>query len=204
MTMGRRQLVLAALVVALGAAVYLNWAFTGGGRLKAAEAVTSGADRQYGQTLLVNGAVSSSEGTETASEEEKQTAAAADSQAEGTAAAAADGYFSEARLTRERAQDEVRETIAQVFADAEADDELKKEAAAKTTALMQNLLAEADMETLIKAKGFEDCVVTLGTDQCSVVVKTKENSENDAAVIQDIVSGQTGLSYDKIRIIERS
>jgi stage III sporulation protein AH len=201
MTMGRRQLVLAALVVALGAAVYLNWVFSGGGQLKATEAVASGADRQYGQTLLVNGAVSSSEA---ASETEEQTAAPVDSEAAGTAAAASDGYFSEARLKREKAQDEVKETVAQVFADAESDDELKKEAAAKTAALIQNLLTEADIETLVKAKGFEDCVVTLGGDQCSVVVKTKENSENDAAVIQDIVAGQTGLSYDKIRIIERS
>lgn len=58
MAVGKRQLVLATLVVALGAAVYLNWAFSGNGgnaKLPATQAVASGTDRQYGQTLLVNG-----------------------------------------------------------------------------------------------------------------------------------------------------
>ena len=200
MTMGRRQLVLAALVVALSAAVYLNWVFLGNdNKLKATDAVTSEIDRQYGQTLLVNENVSS--GADASSEVSSQETV---SEVSETIASSDDDYFSEVRLSREQAQDEVKETIARVLADVDSDDDLKKETVDKTAEMLQNLLQEADVETLIKAKGFEDCVVTLGNGQCSVVVKTKENSENDAAVIQDIVAGQTGISYDKIRIIERS
>ena len=80
----------------------------------------------------------------------------------------------------------------------------QKEAVAQVAALTQNIVKQSDLETLIKAKGFPDCIVTLGNNQCSVVVKTKQNSENDAVVIQDLVSDQTGLPFDKIKIIERT
>lgn len=214
MAMGKRQLVLAALVVALGAAVYLNWVFTGNGsQLPATQAVTSAASRQYGQTLMVGGsavssgkAVSSGAG-KSVSSAGKTAVSSAQSKSGTTASASsapADDYFSQAKLTREKAQDEAKETIAQVMEDTKATDAAKKEAATQVAALAQNLIREANIETLIRAKGFEDCVVTLGNDRCTVVVKTKQNSENDAAVIQDIVTGQTGLSYDKISITERS
>jgi stage III sporulation protein AH len=55
---------------------------------------------------------------------------------------------------------------------------------------------------LIKAKGFTDCVVFLQNSECSVVVKTKDSNPNNAVVIKDIVAGQAGVSYDKIKIIE--
>lgn len=70
--------------------------------------------------------------------------------------------------------------------------------------ITQDILKEADIETLIKAKGYPDCVVTLNNNQCSAIIKTKKLSQKDAAVVQDVVSSQTGLSYDKIRVIERT
>jgi stage III sporulation protein AH len=204
MAVGKRQLVLAALVVALGAAVYLNWAFFGNGtQLPATQAVTSGvSNRQYGQTLQVNASTSS--GAKSSSKKSSSNVSKASSATSAAATATSDDYFSQARLDREKAQDEAKETIAKVFVNSNSDNTMKQEAVTKTASLMQNLIREADIENLVKAKGFQDCIVTLDNGQCSVVVKTKANSENDAAVIQDIVAGQTGLSYDKIKIIERS
>lgn len=209
MAVGKRQLVLAALVVALGAAVYLNWALFGNGtQLPATQAVTSGvSNRQYGQTLQVNASASSN--AKSSSNVSKASAASsptkkASSATSAAATATSDDYFSQARLDREKAQDEAKETIAKVFVNSNSDNTMKQEAVTKTASLMQNLIREADIENLVKAKGFQDCIVTLDNGQCNVVVKTKANSENDAAVIQDIVAGQTGLSYDKIKIIERS
>jgi stage III sporulation protein AH len=203
MAMGKRQLVLAALVVALGAAVYLNVVLSGNSApLKATQAVASNTGRQLGQTLMVNGSAASGKSSSSSAKSQSAASGAAAKQTE--AAASTDDFFTQAALSRQKAQDEAKETFAQILADTTKSDAAHKEAVDKAAKMTENLLKQANIETLIKAKGFSDCIVTLGEDQCSVVVKTKENSQNDAVVIQDIVASQTGLSFDKIHIIERT
>lgn len=203
MAMGKRQLVLAALVVALGAAVYLNVVLSGNNvPLKATQAVASDAGRQLGQTLAVNGSAvsgSSAKGKSAASGSSKTASAA-----KTTAASASDDYFNQVALTRQKTQDEAKETFEKILTDTSKDATAHKEAVDKAAVLTEQIVKQANIETLIKAKGYSDCVVTLGDSQCSVVVKTKANDQNDAVVIQDIVAGQTGLSFDKIQIIERT
>lgn len=190
MNMGKRQLVLAALVVALGAAVYLNWALSGNTQLPATDAVTSG--RELGETLLVN-----------ASGSENSNASGEDSSAVDTSASVAgDDYFTSARLSREKARDEAVETLQKIINGSNQTDTAKQTATSQANVIAKNIVKEAEIENLIKAKGFEDCVVFLQDDECSVVVKTKSNSQNDAIVIRDIVSDQAGISYDKIKIVE--
>ncbi|MCI1964693.1 MAG: SpoIIIAH-like family protein [Oscillospiraceae bacterium] len=190
MTMGKRQLVLAALVVALGAAVYLNWVAYGNNELPATDAVTSG--RELGETLLVNAS-----GTENG-----KTDSGANSSAVDTGTVAGSDYFTSARLSREKARDESVETLKKIVSGAEETDTAKQTAVSKANTIAESIVKEAEIENLIKAKGFADCVAFLQGEECSVVVKTKSNSQNDAIVIRDIVSGQTGLSYDKIKIVE--
>lgn len=200
MTMGKRQLVLAALVVALGAAVYLNWVFTGdNGQLPATQALASGTDRQYGQTLMVNGSAVSGKTSPSSASSGKSSSVKT-----GASAVSSDDYFSQAMLDRQKARDAATETITKVLEDKSSGDAVKKEAANKAAAITQNIIKENNIETLIKAKGFSNCIVTLDNNQCSVVVKTRTSAQDDAVVIQDIVTGQTGLSFDKIKIIERS
>lgn len=198
MTMGKRQLVLAALVVALGAAVYLNCVFSGNGaqKLPATQAVASGTDRQFGQTLLVNASAASSN--------KKAVSTSGKASAAKTAVSGTDDYFSQARLSRQKAQDTAKEDITKLLEDTKANTAVKKDAVTKAAVITQNLLREADIETLVKAKGYQDCIATLNNDQCNVIVKTKTPKQSDAIVIQDIVAGQTGLSFDKIKIIERT
>ena len=101
MSIGKRQLVLAALVVALGAAVYLNFALSGSTKLPATDAVTSG--RQLGQTLFVN--ASGSAITSKPAGSSKAAAAAKTSKSD---------YFAEAELSRQKARDSAKETISDV------------------------------------------------------------------------------------------
>lgn len=191
MTMGKRQLVLAALVVALGAAVYLNWALSGNTQLPATQAVASGS-RELGETLLVNGsgsAVTSSAGS------------GANAQKTGLNANTSD-YFSTARLSRQKARDEAVELLEKVIDDTKGNDAAKKEAVSQAGVIAQNTLKESSIENMIKAKGFSDCIVSLENGEASVVVKTKGSAQDDAIVIKDIVSDQAGISYDKIKIVE--
>ncbi len=213
MAMGKRQLVLAALVVALGAAVYLNFVFNGNNaQLPATQAVASGAasgsGRQLGQVLYVGGSAVSGGKASASSAKGKATSSASSKtgSAVKTGAAETGNFdFSEAKLTRQKAQDEAKEEIEKVLTGtASTTEAVQKDAVAKAAVLTKDIVQQADLETLIKAKGYQDCIVTLGNGQCSVVVKTKQNSQNDAVVIQDIISKQTGISFDKINIIERT
>lgn len=191
MTMGKRQLVLAALVVALGAAVYLNWQFAGNNQLIATNAVTSTSGRELGEARLVDGSAVSGA---------PKTAASASSAVKTSANA--DTYFSQARLSRQKARDQAVELLEKTLADAKTNDAAKKQAVTEAASIAQNTLKESNIENLIKAKGFSDCVAFLENSECSVVVKTKDSSQNNAIVIKDIVAGQAGVASDKIKIIE--
>ena len=202
MKMGKRQLVLAALVVALGAAVYLNFTLNGGTQLPATQAVASG--RELGETLLVNAsgsAIVSSGDKAAASAASGSSSAAVKTNAE--AGTLTDEYFSQARLDRQKARDEATELLKEVLNASSENDAAKKEAVDKAAAIAETIQKETNIENLIKAKGYSDCIVSIEDDGCSVIVKTKASEQDDAIIINDIVSGQTGLSYDKIKIVER-
>mgnify|MGYP000857325104 CR=1 FL=1 len=191
MAMGKRQLVLAALVVALGAAVYLNWALSGNTQLPATDAVASG--RELGETLLVN-----------ASGAESANSAGGSSAAKGASSTAGENYFTNARLSRQKSRDEAVETLKKVVSGSEGNESTKQTAVSQANTIAQDIVRETEIESLIKAKGFEDCVVFLQGGECSVVVKTKASvSQDDAIIVRDIVASQAGISYDKINIVER-
>ena len=192
MGIGKRQLVLASLVVALGAAVYLNWVFQGGEPLIATDTLTSGAE--LGAAQLVNGKGSSTPQT-------SSSAPSASSKAVETAAKV-DEYFTEAKLSRQKARDASVEMLQKVLQDASTNDTVKKESLEKAAEIAQNIVQESNIESLIKAKGFSDCVVFLQNSECSVVVRSDGLLPNEAIAIKDIIGGQSGVAYDKIKIVE--
>lgn len=59
------------------------------------------------------------------------------------------------------------------------------------------------IENLIKAKGFQDAVVMIDNGIVNVIVQTDKLSEEEVAQIVDIVSRQTGVSLDNIKIMTR-
>lgn len=198
MGIGKRQLVLASLVVALGAAVYLNWVFQGEGPLIATDTLTSQAE--LGAAQLVNGKGSSSMADNT-SKAPASSAPSASSKSVETAAKV-DEYFTEAKLSRQKARDASVEMLQKVLQDASANDSVKKESLEKAAVIAQNIVQESNIESLIKAKGFSDCVVFLQNSECSVVVRSNGLLPNEAIAIKDIIGGQAGIAYDKIKIVE--
>lgn len=186
----KRQLVLAALVVALGAAVYLNWQFSQGNEMLAADATASRHD--LGEAQLVNAGAASTLSS---------SATAVSSQ---TAASSVQDYFSQARLDRQKARDSATELLQKTLEDSDASDAAKKEALQKAAAIAGAKVKENNAENLIKAKGFADCVVFLQDNACSVVVKPGGQDLNQSAVvIKDIVTSQCGVSYEQVKIIEQ-
>jgi stage III sporulation protein AH len=191
MAIGKRQLVLAALVVALGAAVYLNWSLSGN-QLSAADATASGT---LGAAQLVNQSAGSkvTSGSKTAS---SNTSAVATN-------AKANECFATACLTRQKARDTSTELLQKAIANLKSTDSAKKDAEQQLAVIAQNIIKENQIESLVKAKGFVDCVAFLQDGGCNVVVqKTNGIQANDTVTIKDIVNNTAGISYDKIKIVE--
>lgn len=184
MKFGKRQLVLASLVLALGAAVYLNWQFTGTNKLPVSDKPeTSDTSSQLGAAQLVNSAY-----IETVSDDLRQRS--------GSSTDA----FAEARMNRQTSRDEAIELLDNVLESAEADTDAKREAVEQSAEIAQNILKEANVENLLQAKGYSKSVAYLSEGQCSVVVSGELN-EGDMLIIQEIVMDQTGITADKIKIV---
>lgn len=130
--------------------------------------------------------------------------ASGDGAAAETGAAAEDDYFASSRLTREQARDEAVSTLKEVSESESADQTAKDEAAAQISSLADDSVAEANMESMIRAKGYADAVVMIGDDGVNVVVAAPEGGLQaaDVTVIKDIVVAETGMTAAQVRIVE--
>lgn len=211
MAIRKRQLVLAALVVALGAAVYLNWQF--GGNSQIVDAGTSVSDKELGAAQLVNGSVDSSPSSavsDTVSSEVSSEAVNTDANTDANIDANIDAntdvntYFAQARLERQKSRDVSKEFVQKVLDDTTADENTKTEAANQAAEISQNIVTETNIENLVKSKGFIDCVAFIQNGACNVVVqKDGEFASADAISIKDIVVAQAKISADKITIVSK-
>lgn len=176
---GKKQLLLAVLVIALGAAVYLNYFFSGASVTPAGgkqTTETSGADgRHLGDSVFVSGQTS-------------------------TPPEAAD-YFQTARQNREAARDEAVELIKDVFNSAKSSAEERKSADAQVKTIAAATEQESKIENLIMAKGFKDCIAYIDDGECQVVVKGEDLQTQEMLQITEIVTGAAGIPAEKIKIL---
>ena len=171
---GKKQLLLGALVVALGMAVYLNYYFaqSPSGLLDTTPHQQE-SDKNLGDALNVN----------TSPDEE-----------------AAD-YFAQARENRERSREEATETVKELLNDVKATAEQKDSVTAQVIAMTKAIEQESKIENLIKAKGFADCVVYIEKDKCSVVVSAESLTVQDTAKISQAVTAQSDILAQNINIL---
>ncbi|MGN0479169.1 MAG: SpoIIIAH-like family protein [Hominenteromicrobium sp.] len=207
MKYGKRQLILASLVLALGAAVYLNWQFAGSG-VKTENDVSSEPSSALGAAQLVNNSY-----VETVSDElesaadtlpEFETTPVDGEASEAEVAAPAAEKLSDARMTRQTARDEAVELLEDILADAQADTAVKEAAVSEASAIAQNILKETNIESLVKAKGFAECVAYINGDTCTIVVNGDMEDAQNALIVRDIAVSETGLSAEKIKLISAS
>ena len=200
MSVWKRNAVVVAIVLFVGAAVYLNWSY---GREAAANSGTAdpdGGGKLLGQAALVNG----KEGGKQGEDGKTDAQPSADPSAQPSAAGEQTGYFASARLNRQQARDSALQLLQQAAADAGAQQDIIDEANASIQAMAALTMSEANVEYLITAKGYGDCVCFINDNSASVVVSSTENglSENDVTKIMEIVKKETGLTADKITVIE--
>ena len=129
----------------------------------------------------------------------------AETGADGAGTAESD-CFASSRRSREQARDEAVSTLKELSESEQADQTAKDEAAAQISALAEDSVAEANIESMIRAKGYEDAVVMIGDESVNVVVAPPEGGlqATDVTVIKDIVVSETGVTAGQIKIVEAS
>ncbi len=172
MIIGKKQIIIASLVLILGVAVYLNWQFAGSGdSLTVADIF--GTDKQtsssshYGQAELVN---------ETSTSD----------------------YFTQARLDKQKTRDEQTDTLTTMLNSTGLSDAEKANVSAEAVAMANNAQAETNIENQVKAKGFEDCVAYVDSQRVNVTVKASNMTAEQAAQIKDIILSETKVDVSNI------
>ncbi len=176
---GKKQLLLGTLVVALGMAVYLNYYFaqSPSGLLDTGTQQQQNDDKTLGDALNVNATPDTGD------------------------AQSGSAYFDQARASRQSAREEMTETVKELLGDVKATEEQKAAAAQQALAITKAIEQESKIESLIKAKGFADCVVYIEGDSCSIVVSAESLTVQDTAKISQTVTAQSGILTQNINIV---
>lgn len=181
----RRGAVYGIIAVMLGVAVYLNWSYVSTPDDLLAAGQTAGAEEDASASTAVDG---------------KETQTAADA----TETVSASDYFAQSRMSREQARDEAISILKDTLEDEQTDETGRELASAQISQMAEDSVTEARVESLIKAKGYQDAVVFLGSDSVNVIIAPPAVgfTETDASIIRDIVVAETSLRADQIKIVE--
>lgn len=111
--------------------------------------------------------------------------------------------FAEMTLTRKQARDEAIDVLNTLANNSSASIDAKNSAYEDIEVLAACIESETNIESLIKAKGFVDCVAVISNDNASIVIKTEEAlAPNQIAQISEIVYEQAGILPVNLNIIE--
>lgn len=224
---GKKQIILASLVVILGAAVYLNWNFA---NTNDNLDLTNTLDNEYEETGVLEDDVPLDDVTapqddvkstrtdgenpvvdETAvtdndvTEEqtgESDTKHLGDTLLVNAKTVADDTYFAKARLARTKSRDEAIATITTILDDEKLTETDKQTATDKAMALSDIIELESRVENLVKAKGFAECMVYVGDNNVSVVVKSTGLDQNQATQIKNIIVTECNVKGENVSISE--
>ncbi len=184
MKVWKKNLVAAAVLVTVCAGIYVNWLYT---EENAAASLTDTLDVEKvmsDDTLVLGGdmaAIAAGEDLETTAED----------------------YFAAVRLSRQEARDSAVNLLQEAMAYTK-DGTKDTESSLELEQIVQTALSEAQIESLIIAKGYTDCVAYMTADGISVAVSAPEGGlqQEDVAVIADVVMAQSDYDLADIRIVE--
>lgn len=111
-------------------------------------------------------------------------------------------YFAAVRLSRQEARDSAVSLLQEAMAYHE--DEASMQSDDELSQIVQTALCEAQIESLVIAKGYADCVAYISDEGISVAVASPEGGlqQEDVAVIADVVLSQSEYTMDEIRVVE--
>lgn len=113
-------------------------------------------------------------------------------------------YFSSARVERQTARDEATDKLQSVLDKTDESESARKKAAEEMAQLSENIANENKIETLVTAKGVNNCiaVVTYDGKKVDIIVDCKELSDTLIVQIKDIAMSQLGCSFEDVTVIQ--
>lgn len=175
----KRNAVIAGVLVLACAGIYLNWLY--GGDAKDLTQ-TLDADKILNESTLVL--------SDTANDPATPVSQTTQS----------DEYFAQMRLSRQTARDEMVQLLQETIAYAEGSD--ISSTSAKLERVVADALAESQIESLVIAKGYSDCVAYISEEKINLAVAAPEAglTQNDVSLLADIVMAQTDFKLSDISI----
>lgn len=183
----KRQLLTATLVIALGAAVAVNWYYSNPEKQNNTNttSIEESVTGNLGDSMLVAGTVPNEH-----------------SQTEDNSDDSAAEYFAEAKISRENSNDKITDEIDDILENKQLN-EADKNKIQKLIEEYQNIIkTQTDAENLIKAKTDSECLVIINDGICQVIVE--KNSLNETVILQiiEIITKNTNISAENLTIIE--
>ena len=186
MKVWKKNMVAAAVLVTVCAGIYVNWLYTEENAAASLMDVVDSEKVMSDETLILSedmAAIAAGEAVNTTSTD----------------------YFAAVRLSRQKARDSAVNLLQDAMAYAASGEGTKDmESAMELEDIVQTALSEAQIESLIIAKGYTDCVAYMSNEGISVAVSSPEGGlqQADVAVIADIVMTQSAYTLDDIRVVE--
>ena len=191
MFLKKRNAVAAMIVLFICVAVYLNWSYTRG--IGQDDAVDVDSGKILGEATLTN-----------QEEEGKKEQVTKEEKEESPKDTVANDYFTNARREKQKARDSALNTLKETTNQENISQEARDKATASIETLATGAVAESRIETLVKAKGFTDCVALINEESVNVIVKAPEGglTQSDTSKIRDIVVAEAKVKPSQIKIVE--
>ena len=170
----KKTVTVLAVVLCVGAAAYLNWSYNKSAALPDSASVGL-------SDLKTMGSDGSTE----------ETASNAD-------------YFAQARLTRQQSRDEALSLLKSASAAEDASQETIDSAMRAISAMASDSMTETQIENLLLAKDFSECVVYITDEGITVAVPAPADGLSTAqvATITDVIVSETDYTAPQIKVIE--
>ncbi|MBE6749676.1 MAG: SpoIIIAH-like family protein [Ruminococcaceae bacterium] len=170
--LGKGQITVAVMLLALGAAIWLNTKYL------------PSESKYLGEASYVNNSSAKDEYIETSAEVTEKA-----------------DYFTTTKKDREKARKEACETIEETLKNEKLTDDDKKSALAKIEEIADRIERESNIEALLSAKGFQKSIAVMNDNGITVVVKSDGLTSAQTLQIQDIVTSETSIPLGNIKIV---
>lgn len=177
---GKKQIIMAGLVLLLGVAVYANYLQSSNSPDVVEQSVESG---NYGDVQFVSTDISG---------EKEISVSATDS----------DEYFAQARLDKKQSRDEAVEVLQSFYFGGDSTEEELAVIAQDVAAVGNYIETETKVENLLKAQGFTEALCYLSDTSANVIVKTAGLDSAQAAQIKSTLLGEIAIPVENITILE--
>lgn len=180
MKIQKRHIVLASLMLALGAAVFINWQFS------SADVEQQKTPKELGAATYVNSDVATEDQVTDVAKTTNST----------------DEYFAKAVLEREQTRDSAIEIAQETVNSVDSSEQAKTKAVEQLNAIENNIVLESNIESILKGKGISQCLCFITEQSCSVVISKSDMKDNIPLIIKDVVLSQLDIDFNSIKIIE--